>query len=239
MWKAVVSELASEHTVLTYDLRGFGGSSLPRKPYSHAKDLAELLDRVGLDAAHLVGFSLGGSVALDFALSNEERVLTLTLANCIPSGFRRRWPPLTTGLRLKQTAIRHGTAAARRRFLRSRLFTYAKRSGAIGTLLPMFDDYSGWHWLNDDPAYWLVETSADALAALKVPTLVITSEGDQPDIRRAGRWLARNIPTARLVLLENHGHFSPIEATHVFIASLRQLIRRSRNEVDARPQIRH
>ena len=64
------------------DLRGFGRSTLPgTTPYSHAHDLAALLDHLDIPAAALVGLSKGGAVALDFALTYPRRTQALALVD--------------------------------------------------------------------------------------------------------------------------------------------------------------
>ena len=77
-WQPLVAELSADYHCLTYDLRGFGESTLPVTEiplaaseafslYSlaaYAQDLEQLLDRLGLDRVWLLGHSLGGSIAL-------------------------------------------------------------------------------------------------------------------------------------------------------------------------------
>jgi pimeloyl-ACP methyl ester carboxylesterase len=72
-----------------YDLRGYGGSSRPKpgKPYSHVDDLAAVLEAAGVDGAALVGNSMGGRVATDFALTYPKRVDAVVLAATNVGGF--------------------------------------------------------------------------------------------------------------------------------------------------------
>jgi 3-oxoadipate enol-lactonase len=224
MWTPIVSSFARDHIVVTYDLRGFGESSMPTVPYSHASDLARLLKTLGLRKAHVVGFSLGGTVALDFALSHQNRVLTLTLANSIPAGFPRAAAPISTGRALRQAAAVRGVAEAKRRFVEGPLFKYSNSSGATTALIPIIADYSGWHWLNEDSCQWLMSASEGTLRRLEMPTLVITSSGDRPDVRRAGDWLHRGIRGAQLAVLYGVGHFAPIETAEPFVRLVRDFI---------------
>jgi pimeloyl-ACP methyl ester carboxylesterase len=83
MWGPVIADLARDHLVLAPDLRGHGTSPFP--PGSTmafpelADDLVALLDREGVDRAHLVGFSAGGFLALTVALAHPSRVRSVTL----------------------------------------------------------------------------------------------------------------------------------------------------------------
>ena len=80
MWDELVESLAPEFTVLRYDMRGYGESTLPPGPFSQTRDLLGLLDHVAIDRAALVGVSYGGRVALDTAFSVPERITCLVLA---------------------------------------------------------------------------------------------------------------------------------------------------------------
>ena len=62
MWADQVAPLARSHTVVRYDLRGYGRSSLPIDPYRHCDDLASLISGLDLDRAVLGGMSFGAAV---------------------------------------------------------------------------------------------------------------------------------------------------------------------------------
>lgn len=79
MWDAVVPALAERHTVIRYDLRGFGESAPPTGPFSETDDLLALLDHLGHARVRVVGASWGGRVAADFILTHPERVHSVTL----------------------------------------------------------------------------------------------------------------------------------------------------------------
>jgi 3-oxoadipate enol-lactonase len=79
MWDAQWDALARDFTVIRVDLRGFGRSPVPASTWSHADDLAEVLDIAGAPSASVVGNSYGGRVALQFAAAYRERVERLVL----------------------------------------------------------------------------------------------------------------------------------------------------------------
>jgi pimeloyl-ACP methyl ester carboxylesterase len=80
---AVMRLLAPRYRVYAYDMRGFGDTGLiPGQPFVHqdwAEDVGHFLDHVGLQAAPLVGWSLGATVGMNFASQNPERVPALVL----------------------------------------------------------------------------------------------------------------------------------------------------------------
>jgi 3-oxoadipate enol-lactonase len=80
MWDAQWPEVADGHRALRYDMRGFGRSPIPPEPYSHAADLADLLDSQAITGAALVAVSLGGRVALELAIARPDLVSRLVLS---------------------------------------------------------------------------------------------------------------------------------------------------------------
>jgi len=80
----IARHLSKRYQVLTYDLRGHGRSSMPRRGYrlmQMAEDLDALNAHLGIERAHLVGHSFGARVALYYAITRQERVATLTVAD--------------------------------------------------------------------------------------------------------------------------------------------------------------
>lgn len=86
VWYQQVPELAKHFRVVTWDSRGFGNSSNDNDApgaEAAAGDLAAVLDRLGVERAHLVGQSMGGWHVTAFAMANPDRVLSLTLADTV------------------------------------------------------------------------------------------------------------------------------------------------------------
>lgn len=85
-WPLQVPALAREFRVLLYDCRGQGRSDHPDAPFTmwdHARDLAALLDHLGIREAHVAGISYGGEVAQAFALGFGARARSLFLADTV------------------------------------------------------------------------------------------------------------------------------------------------------------
>ncbi len=83
-WNAVLPELAKQHTVIAPDLLGHGGSAKPRGDYSlgaYASGIRDLLAVLGVSRATLVGHSLGGGIAMQFAYQFPERLERLVLVD--------------------------------------------------------------------------------------------------------------------------------------------------------------
>jgi pimeloyl-ACP methyl ester carboxylesterase len=81
-WEQVIAVLAREHTVIAPDLLGHGLSDKPRADYSvaaYANGMRDLLAVLGIDRVTLVGHSLGGGVAMQFAYQFPEKTERLIL----------------------------------------------------------------------------------------------------------------------------------------------------------------
>ena len=113
MWSEVVAGLRNEFRLVSVDLRGYGESSTPLAPFSHEGDLLRFFDGIGLDSAALVGCSLGGSLALEFALDYPHRVSALAL---VSSGVRgHECPPGAGRVERHGVGLRRGRAQRRHR----------------------------------------------------------------------------------------------------------------------------
>mgnify|MGYP000138548352 CR=1 FL=1 len=222
MWADQAAALAGRFQVIGYDLRGFGRSSLPAGPFAHVDDLSVLLDRLGLPRAHVMGLSLGGGVAIDFALAYPERVASLIAVDSTLGGFpwTKDWSPPGRAARSQ------GLAAARSVWLEDELFAPAMTQPAVAARLrQMAADYSGWHWLNRSPERPLAGGPAyDRLGAIRAPALVVVGELDLPDFHRLAGHLAAHLPDVRRVVLPGVGHMSNMEAPAAFNAALLEFL---------------
>jgi pimeloyl-ACP methyl ester carboxylesterase len=87
-WELIAPQLAQTYQVITFDGRGAGQSPPLLEPAYYVEDLRQLLDHLKLDRAILVGHSIGGQIAADFALAYPDRVTKLVLVAPGLSGFQ-------------------------------------------------------------------------------------------------------------------------------------------------------
>ena len=108
-WAMQVRRLARAFTVIRFDNRGCGRSTTPEAPYSlgeMAGDVLALMDHLELDAAHIMGASMGGFISLELALARPDRISSLVLAHTAPAV-----PPLTRQrMRLWQSLMDEGVS---------------------------------------------------------------------------------------------------------------------------------
>ncbi|HKY02892.1 MAG TPA: alpha/beta hydrolase [Burkholderiales bacterium] len=214
MWDAQFHALASHFRVIRYDLRGFGRSSLPDPavPYSHRDDLRALLVHLNLKKAHLVGASMGGRIALDFALAYPEFSDAIALLDPVLGGWE--WSPtwLSSYGNVVRAAQRGDIAAAKAAWLSHPIFATARTNPELYTRLrQMVNDYSGWHFTHADPARELSPVAARQLNRLRGPLLTIVGERDLPDFQNIAQRLERDARSQR-VSLPGVGHLCGMEA---------------------------
>ncbi|HKP75482.1 MAG TPA: alpha/beta fold hydrolase [Longimicrobiaceae bacterium] len=81
MWDPQVEALARSYRVIRFDARGHGRSTARMPPFDMTEDLRRVLDHLGVQRAHLVGLSMGGGAAFDFATAYPARTATLVLVS--------------------------------------------------------------------------------------------------------------------------------------------------------------
>jgi pimeloyl-ACP methyl ester carboxylesterase len=216
MWDDQVEAFAPHYRVVRYDLRGFGRSDVPTGPYSPADDLKALMRQLDISRAHLVGLSLGGGVAVDFALAYPDSISALVPVDLALGGYR--WSAVwDESMKLLWKLGRSGdVAGAQQLWLKHPLFAPALAHASGARLRQMVQDYSGWHWLHPDPGRGLEPPAAGRLAEIQAPTLVVIGEHDLPDFHAIADLLHKQIRGARKAVLPGAGHMANMEAPEQF-----------------------
>jgi 3-oxoadipate enol-lactonase len=218
-WASQLTFFSRNYRAVAWDARGYGDSD----DYDGAlqfgdftADLLRAVDFLEEGKAHVVGLSMGGRIARNFALEHPARVATLTLANTSP-GFDALSPQEV----LRYVEERTGsTPPSARRLLGSRA-----GPGAQEALLASF------HALRNESYRKTLEASVAQdrgapLERLAVPTLVITGDEDRVYPPALARSMAQRIPGAELVVLEGCGHLSNLEQPERFNAALLDFLSR-------------
>jgi len=201
----------SRYRVLTFDQRGSGLSEKPHDDYTIAQladDTAALMDSVGFDAADIVGVSMGGMIALQFALRHPGKVRKLVLGCTTPGGpkaIRIGGAAFTAAYSTRpMSSEERGRALAEAAFTKGHIERHpeiipalieARRQRPIDPIA-----------LEGRLKAALQHDVFDRLAKINCPTLVITGKDDALISWENSRILADRIPGAQLVLLEPAGH---------------------------------
>lgn len=178
-WEFQVPEFSDSYKVITFDLRGHGRSDKPEGPYRipmFATDLVGLLGALGFDSAHIVGISLGGAVALQFAIDHPAMVKTLTIVNIAPTyseDLEEARQALERRVGLVEQLGMRGLGQA----LMEVHFPRPEHASLRETLID--------RWAENDPRAY-IETArsvlgwnvTDKLSSIHCPTLVISADQD-------------------------------------------------------------
>ena len=213
MWDPQFETFAHRFSVVRYDLRGFGRSSLPTaESYSHAEDLRALLRFLRVSDAHIFGLSLGGRHAVNFALLYPEATKSLILVDSSLDGFDFSREFLGPFDKIEACAKRGDIKAANQLWLNHPLFAPARENREVACkLAEIVGDYSGWRWANEDPVRKSNPPAIKSLNQIRAPALVLVGDRDLADFRAISDLLAQEIPHATKVVLPGVGHMSNME----------------------------
>ena len=212
MWDDQFAPLAREFRVVRYDHRGFGRSSAPTGPYSALDDLRRLLDHLGIERAHLVGNSLGGSRAIEFAIEHPERVGKLVVIASAADGYPIPPENMERVMAVIRAAADEGVPRAVELWLANPMLDAARTDPAVfARVREMVTDNGGiWrmqHW----PSGQMRPPAAERLAEVRVPTLLIVGDRDDRLMLETAAKTAEGIPGARLVTLSGTDHLPQME----------------------------
>lgn len=219
--------LGRRHRLVLVDNRGVGGSGRPPGPYDlavMADDARAVLDAEGVAAAHVLGASMGGVIAQLLAVRLPERVRSLVLActACSHQQWRRDllagWATLAT-----ERGMGAVSAKATRWLIGPR---HRRRFGLpLSVLAPLV--------LNASPAAFASQVaailgqpdeSAEALAGLAVPTLVIVGTQDVLTPLADAEELVERIPDAELIVLSGASHGLMLDRAGEFNAAVLEFL---------------
>jgi pimeloyl-ACP methyl ester carboxylesterase len=220
-WSQQVPRFSSAHRVLAVDLRGHGESDAPSERYTvrlFAEDLASTCTQLGIESPVVVGHSLGGLVALDFASGYPDEVAAAVLIDSplLPGGSRAE-------------VVRDLVAGLRGRDPDSALRGYFARR-----LFGLYDDAATRAWILDQAVLTAPHVTSSlweeslvswddeaALRTCRVPLLYVDAGTPNADLARAVK-LCPGLMIARTI---GSGHFSPLVVPEQVNAVLDRFLR--------------
>ena len=230
MWQQQFEYFSQHYKVVTYDLRGFGKTGMPEGPYAHYRDLAGLLDTLGIDSAIFMGCSMGGSTAIDFALEYPSRVRGLVLVGSGVDGYKIEDKGTIENFKQFEKAIGDndlekaadlwiqlwvvGPSRSPERFdqeiialARDMILTYFHNN-------PLKGEEQG-------PE----ELGIDRLAEITVPALIAVGDLDAPDLMTIADLLERALADPKKITIPETAHLPNLEKPEAFNALVHQFLR--------------
>lgn len=221
LWDRTIPLLLPAFRLLRIDTRGAGGSDAPDGDYTLsmlASDVVAIMDDAGVAAAAVGGVSLGGMVAMQLALDHPERVSELALICTSVTMDPAAWDARIETVRTQGTAAIADMGVGR--FLSP---GFAARHPEIAETLrdgiarQADDGYAGAGAAIRDMAL------ADRIAAIAVPTLVVTATLDVSTPYAGHGEHLLTIPGARHVSVDG-AHLPPVEAPGALATALRRFL---------------
>jgi len=221
--------LSSNHTVIAFDSRGLGNTTIGSKPYTYqqlATDAAGLLDALKIPKADVMGYSLGSYIAQQITIMYPDKVNTLTLVGSScggkdhtpkPSEFLKLQAEIVNkslnNISISQDEMKELVAASvgagwikLHPEVLQNIPTMQQAKPGLTPEVMNNQNNVGKHW--EDNPNW--SGACDELAKLDKPTLVITGMDDNmyaPHVNSLK--IAEKIPGAWLVQIKNAGHAVP------------------------------
>ena len=212
-WDAIAARLRARFEVLRMDLRGHGKSDLitgPIRVEDLARDAIEVLDAAGIKTCRVVGFSLGGAVALSVALDFPQRVEKLALIGTVCG----RTPEDRARSADRIEFLRQNGVGAIAEANRQRWFTDEFQQAHPDVVQARVDQVR-----RSDPASYLhaftvfgTTDFAGRLGEIRVPTLIVTGEHDLAATPRMARLMHERIAGSQVHVLPRLRHSLLIEA---------------------------
>ena len=222
LWDDQMQALATYHRVIRYDVRGYGKTPDVPGTFSYHDDLRALLDHLGVDRTAVLGCSIGGAIAIDFALAYPQRVTALIPVASAVGGY----DPEETDVAAKEEREKlfaEANAAYEQGDFQQAAHISARvwmdgpkrepdqvdpelRARAMAMMADLFElpEDEGTEQPLEPPA-------ASRLAEIKVPTLVVVGDCDVEEILMAADFLAEGIPGAQKAVIPGVAHYPNME----------------------------
>jgi 3-oxoadipate enol-lactonase len=220
MWAPQAAAFAKRFDMVRPDLRGFGDTDLPPAPYSGIADLVALLDHLQIDRAHVIGCSMGGTLAIDLALEHPQRVERLVLIAAGVSGSNLGASDAALFAEIEEADKAGDMDAVNRAEVRLWVDGPRRREGsAPAAVRELVLDMNGrslhtnWSSAESRP---IDRPAITRLGEVAAPTLVIVGDEDLPHCHANADLIKSKIAGSRKVIIEGAAHLPSLERPEEF-----------------------
>jgi len=218
-----IPALQKLNTIITFDNRGIGESDKPEGPYTIAQmadDVADLMAKLGIERAHILGHSMGGMISLEFAIRHPTKVTSLIVASGIDRAdeWMKAKQVANQGLsRLKIDEQKLREAIAWMNIMWMFAPSYFENSEAVNKVLDIMKSstqlFEAYRWQSQALEN---HDATHGLGNIKCSTLVIVGKEDILTPLRYSVAIANAIPGAQLQTIDDCGHMLIFEKPDEF-----------------------
>jgi len=221
MWDGSFEKMAQQYRVVRYDVRNHGRSRSEEASFAHIADLKTLMDELNIDRAVIMGLSLGGKIAIDFALKSPDRVNGLILVAPGLSGFEFHGPENQLYDEKFNAAAKNGDAEKMiEAFMEAWTYGPHRRAQEVEPVvrdkIRSMAQVSLKTWNSQTRELVPSPAAATHLQDIKVPTLAIVGDMDMPNILEIVALLEKSIPHFEKVVIPGAAHMVNLEKPQEF-----------------------
>jgi 3-oxoadipate enol-lactonase len=228
MWASQADFFARDFDVIRPDTRGYGASELPVGSWSAIEDLLAMMDALHLKPAHLVGCSMGGGIAIDFALEHPERISKLVLVGTAIGGYEFTPEDMRVFEKASAAQKAHDYEALNDAMLELFLDGPHRRPGYVAKeireLVHDMNERAVRVDLERSPEMEADPPAIGRLADITAPTLVVVGDVDVSTVLGNADRLAAEIPNARKAVIHDAAHLPNMEHPEKFNRLVRDFL---------------
>ncbi len=217
-WKYQVDPFSSKYQVLTYDIRNYGKSNKvdENSKFYNEDDLYSILSKLGIPSAHIIGFSMGAGIAIDFAIKYPSLCRTLVLVGPWISGYSSESTKILQHeyLRIYSYFISGGNNSASEYFLEESFLTKTMRHNRNEYLKEIIDSFDWSVFFTKKKAQQ--KNNQDVINSILCPILLITSENDLAPCKEIAKFISSEVKNVKIINIGEVGHFIMLEKPEAF-----------------------
>ena len=228
MWDFQINDLSKKFTVVRFDQRGFGKSSIPKQKYNPILDIITLMDSCEIDKAHIIGISLGALQAIDLAIEYPERVKTLIISGASLPDWQLPKDVLAKHIEFTRYVMENGPDSAVKRMLIDPYWSQSIPDNKYKKSRELFENI-----LIDNKKSFTVNWQlrelpidlVDRIENIDCTVLMFKPENEMSSIVPIADTLAKKIPNIKIVEIADASHLLNMEKPDEFNMTIIEFIR--------------
>ncbi len=222
IWDAQVSHFSKQYKVVNIDLPGFGKSGNNRQNWtieSFGNDVAAVINKLDLEQVVLVGFSMGGPVAIETSNALPDRITGVVLIDIMQNVDMKYPPPMISYI---DSAYMDLVTNPTKEKLLGGGFYKKNPEKSFERVFSMLNDAPkiGWRESLNDIFRWLNDDCVESLTKIQAPIIAINSDKDPTNVEAFRKY----VPSFQAKIVPDVGHLIMWDATEEFNGLLEESI---------------